>query len=317
MCNAASYFMCVLLFLNLSRELQAQVDELPRIAPEKAELNLVTRVTPVYPPLAKAVGIRAVVHLDILIDETGAVRDVKVISGHPMVASSAMEAIKQWKYKPFEIDGKPTTVRTDVNMLIPATATHEDILKEQNFQREFWENERQGKAAYEEKRFEEAEAKLAIARAAAEERGDSKWLELTGVITLQGHIAMAEGQLDKAKDFYTDSLALHLKHQRPSEAEVASAQQDLGILFMQRHEAEKAEPLFSASVETYLARIDDTPVKEAQASYGRHLAVGYFALSQIARAGGRDADMPLAGIHPARVHERVAILRETAPSEDD
>ena len=51
------------------------------------------------------------------------------------------------------------------------------------------------------------------------------------------------------------------------------------------------EPLFSASVETYLARLEDTQMKEAKASYGRHLAVGYFALSQIARTGGRDSDM--------------------------
>ena len=289
--NVVSQFMAILLCLSMSSGLQAQDESLPRVAPDKADLNLVTRVTPVYPPLAKTIGLQAVIHLDILIDETGAVKDIRLISGHPILAPSAIEAIKQWKYKPFEIDGKPTTVRTDVKVLMPATATREEIASEHNFQQKFWENERLGKAAYDERRFDDAEAKLAIARAAAEERGDSKWLELAGVITLQGHIAMDQGQLDKAKDFYAESLALHLKHQRPNEAEVAGAQQDLGILFMLRHETERAEPLFSASVETYLARLEDTQMKEAKASYGRHLAVGYFALSQIARTGGRDSDM--------------------------
>lgn len=69
--------------------------------------GLVKRVRPVYPPLAKQAGVQGVVRCEVLVGRDGSVRSVKRISGHPMLAKSAMEAIRQWRYKPTLLNGKP------------------------------------------------------------------------------------------------------------------------------------------------------------------------------------------------------------------
>ncbi len=75
------------------------------ISAQEASLNLLHPVQPLYPALAKAAHIQGVVRLELLIDETGVVTP-RVLSGHPMLVQAALDAVKQWKYKPFEREGK-------------------------------------------------------------------------------------------------------------------------------------------------------------------------------------------------------------------
>jgi TonB family protein len=280
-----------LIIFVFSSRMFAQTADLPLIPPEQAELSIVKRVQPEYSPLAKKMGLRGLVRLAITIDDSGKVRDLSLISGHPILAPSAITAVKMWQYKPFQISGKAAVVRTNVEISIPEGVTADDIASEQEFQRDYWENERAATADFKNGELADAAVKVALARAAAEKRGDSKWLELANVITLQGHIEMQQDHLEKAGELYRQSLALHQRHQRPDESEVAGAQQDLALFYMRARETEKAEALFASSVAAYQARIEDTPMAEAKASYGQHLALGYFALAQIARANGQTPQM--------------------------
>ena len=277
--------------LSFSKFAHAQVATEPNsraiIPSDKAKLNLVTFVQPEYPPLAKAARIAGIVHVSIVIDETGSVGDIKLISGHPMLAPAAIEAIRQWRYKPFQIEGKPAIVRTEVEVSIPQNASQADIDQERKFQDAYWPNERAAREALSKHDLGTAEAKLLVARAAAEERGDQKWLELADVISLLGNIKMEQDDFDKAERLYKQSLEIHEKHQRPDEAEVAGAQQILGLLYLRTMQPAKAEPLFLKSVKSYEARIQETSMPEPKAGYGRSLALGYFALSQIAVTDGR------------------------------
>jgi outer membrane biosynthesis protein TonB len=64
-------------------------------------------------PLAEAARIAGVVHTSIVINETGNVKNLTLISGH-MLAPSALQAIKKRKYKPFQVDGKTAAVQAEV-----------------------------------------------------------------------------------------------------------------------------------------------------------------------------------------------------------
>lgn len=77
---------------------------------------LVRRVAPVYPPLARQARIQGTVVLSIVISKDGEVHDVKLVSGHPMLSPAAIEAAKQWKYKPYISDDKPVEVETVVRV---------------------------------------------------------------------------------------------------------------------------------------------------------------------------------------------------------
>jgi TonB family protein len=77
---------------------------------------LMRKVPPVYPPLARQARIQGTVVLSIVISKEGEVRETKLVSGHPMLAPAAIEAVKQWRYKPYVLDDKPVEVETIVRV---------------------------------------------------------------------------------------------------------------------------------------------------------------------------------------------------------
>ncbi len=77
---------------------------------------LVRRVNPSYPPLARQARIQGTVILQAEISKTGDIQNLRLISGHPMLAPAAIEAVKQWKYKPYLLNGEPVEVETTVQV---------------------------------------------------------------------------------------------------------------------------------------------------------------------------------------------------------
>jgi TonB family protein len=87
-----------------------------KVTPDVAQALLVSRVAPIYPPLARQARIQGTVILDIIVNKAGEIRDVKLVSGHPMLAPAAIDAVKQWRYRPYEKDGEPADVETTVQV---------------------------------------------------------------------------------------------------------------------------------------------------------------------------------------------------------
>jgi protein TonB len=77
---------------------------------------LIRKVPPAYPPLARQARIQGVVILQAQISKEGAIENLQLISGHPMLAPAAIEAVKQWKYKPYLLNGEPVEVDTQVQV---------------------------------------------------------------------------------------------------------------------------------------------------------------------------------------------------------
>jgi protein TonB len=77
---------------------------------------LVRQVKPTYPPLARQARIQGTVVLQALISKDGSIQNLHLVSGHPMLAPAAIEAVKQWKYKPYFLNGEPVEVETTINV---------------------------------------------------------------------------------------------------------------------------------------------------------------------------------------------------------
>ena len=71
----------------------------------------------ISPPLAKAARIQGHVLLQAEISKDGTIQNLKLISGHPMLAPAAIEAVKQWRYKPYLLNGEPVAVETQVDVI--------------------------------------------------------------------------------------------------------------------------------------------------------------------------------------------------------
>ena len=77
---------------------------------------LIRKVQPVYPPMAKATHTQGSVVLTALIDTKGDIVGVQVISGHPLLIKAAVDAVQQWRYRPYILNGQPIEVRTEVTI---------------------------------------------------------------------------------------------------------------------------------------------------------------------------------------------------------
>ena len=78
---------------------------------------LQSNVAPTYPPLARQARIQGTVVLNIVIGRDGNVQSVSLFSGHPMLAPAAIEAVKQWKYKPYLLNNVPVEVETQATII--------------------------------------------------------------------------------------------------------------------------------------------------------------------------------------------------------
>jgi TonB family protein len=79
--------------------------------------QLLTKITPVYPPEAKAAKIQGKVVLNAVIGKDGHVENLKVVSGPKELQQSALDAVRQWVYKPYLLNGSPVEVMTDINVI--------------------------------------------------------------------------------------------------------------------------------------------------------------------------------------------------------
>lgn len=86
------------------------------VAPEEQQKHLVYSITPVYPEAAQRAGLEGIVVLRAYIGEDGRVADLRVVSGHPLLAEAAVQAVKQWRYQPLVIDGRTASVVTTVTL---------------------------------------------------------------------------------------------------------------------------------------------------------------------------------------------------------
>jgi protein TonB len=87
----------------------------PRVS-AMMEGNLIHRVEPVYPSIARQVGVQGTVVIRAFISRSGTIERAEVVSGHPMLTHAAYDAVRQWKYRPYYLNGEPVEVETQVTV---------------------------------------------------------------------------------------------------------------------------------------------------------------------------------------------------------
>jgi len=77
-----------------------------RISEAQAQNAATEKVAPTYPPVARQLRLAGKVTVEAVVTEAGTVQRVKPVNGNPILANSAVEAVKKWKFKPFQANGK-------------------------------------------------------------------------------------------------------------------------------------------------------------------------------------------------------------------
>lgn len=80
------------------------------------EAQLLHRVVPAYPPLAKQARIQGTVQFTAVIATNGSIESLELVSGHPLLVRAAYDAVRQWRYRPTYLNGQPVEVFTQIAM---------------------------------------------------------------------------------------------------------------------------------------------------------------------------------------------------------
>lgn len=113
-------FLALAVFLSLLVCAQAQTDPAKprklRVSSGVAEGLKTHTVNPKYPREAREQGIQGDVILQATIDTKGNITNLKVAQGDPILAAASIEAVKQWRYRPYVLNGEPVEVETTIKI---------------------------------------------------------------------------------------------------------------------------------------------------------------------------------------------------------
>ncbi len=80
------------------------------------ESLLIRQIKPTYPPIAKQTRVQGPVTLQAVISRDGSIQRLRVISGHPLLTGAALDAVQQWRYRPYLLNGEPVEVETQITV---------------------------------------------------------------------------------------------------------------------------------------------------------------------------------------------------------
>lgn len=102
----------------------SSVPKLQPVGPQRVRISqgvtkglLIHRVEPPYPTLARSARVQGEVVLSAVIDTNGQIKNLQLISGHPMLVPAALSAVREWRYKPYLLNGQPVEVETTITVI--------------------------------------------------------------------------------------------------------------------------------------------------------------------------------------------------------
>jgi TonB family protein len=188
-----------------------------------AALRLVRRVDPDYPLIAKELHLQGSVLLKATISPEGRVTNLAAISGHPILISAALDAVKQWQYQPFLVDGRPTAVNTTIKVEFSLGASPEGYKKELQAADVYFIQEDKCRTLVTAKQFAEAEPVCKQAIEVVEKLDAGRKMERVSAYQLAGHSLFYQRKFADALILYRQELIVAQSKLKPYEAELGYA----------------------------------------------------------------------------------------------
>ena len=255
---------------------------LPLISANEAKAHLIQRVEPTIPPLAKTLKVGGTVKLRLTVSPSGHVVDVRTLSGNPILANAAVEAARQWTYKPFQVQGRPLQVATDIELEFPGGMSAE----EGAVRSRFFPLEDKCRDLLDRREYSSAEATCRQAVQLSDQLPTDAVLERSSPRSLLGHSIYLQQRYTEAVPIYEEALKLDQGYLKSNDADLASDYWNLGRAFGKIGDLQKADDLFAKAVSTFEAAILNLP--DMKENYTRRLKRCLNEYSQLKAARGDD-----------------------------
>jgi TonB family protein len=251
-----------------------------RVEPAEADRNLVKKVAPTL-PLMEKLGIAGTVVLEATISPEGKVTTLKAISGHPMLISSVIDAVRQWKYKPFLQGGRPIAVITRVEWTFPAPARTQS---EETAQRDYYPAFQTCYQLVHAQKYVEAEKKCSEAIRLADQLPPQRVLERSSSRTFLAHSLLDQGKTAESIPIYEKALELRATTEGADhDADFAQDNANLARAYFLAGQLEKADPLYARAITIFEAAIVALPDMKDHYADGRRTTLLEYAKLKDAR----------------------------------
>jgi len=259
----------------------AQSDTPKTVSTAEATTHLVQRAEPTIPPIAELVETGGKVRLHIVISPLGQVSSVTLLSGHPLLAEAAIDAVKQWKFKPFLEGETPVTVATDVEVDFPSGMSE----SESAVRSDYFRVEDECRSLMKDGEYVEAEPKCREAVEISNRLPKEIVLERSSALSMLANSIFSQRRFADAIPLYEHALELDKGYLKSNDADLASGYANLGRAYAITGSLSKADGLYATAVATFEAAIKNLP--SMSENYSRRLARTLNEYAQVKDAEGQ------------------------------
>lgn len=242
--------LCFMMVLQLLLGVAAAQVATVEVSSADANQHILKKIDPEYPPLAKAARIQGKVLLKATISKDGDVTAVNIVSGHPMLAPSAIQAVKKWQYKPFVVNGQSVEVKTEIEVPFSLGISEADYKKEQDASDAYFKQEDKCRALLRAKQFSDAEPICRTAVELVEKLPASRQNERRSAYALLGHSLLYQKKFSDALIPYQQELTIAQASLKPDEAELGYAYHDMGLALFATGDLQKSRSDYETAIST-------------------------------------------------------------------
>jgi len=232
-----------------------QADAQVRVTSEEAERLLIEKTEPAYPPIAKAARAEGIVKIEATVSEQGEVTSAKAISGHPLLQSAAVSAVKKHKYKAHRVDGKPVPFLTEVYIRFPSgtltEAQKQDHQQQEELARQYYKGVDKCRDLVTRQKWKDAEDSCMVIVRVADQLSDARSLERMGAYELFGHVLRGQKRFKEALEYYNRALDAVSSRLTENDAELGRLYGDMAIAFHLMRDLDKAREFYKKAERIY------------------------------------------------------------------
>jgi TonB family protein len=250
---------------------------------EDAKRNLVKRVAPVYPTLAAQLHLQGTVKVQVVISKAGTVDSVKLVTGHPMLVQAAIDAVKQWQYKPFVIDGQPVAVSTEIEVPFTLGIPDASYKAEQKNNDDYFKLEDECRKYLNAGQYGDAEKPCTFSVELAEQLPKERQMERVTANDLAGQSLLYVRKYEEALGFFQSEVAIGEKALKPTDAELGYAYHHIAIAYQATGDTQKAQSYYEraeSELEKAREHVDSDFFKNEYANALRSVLRDYIVLLQ-------------------------------------
>ena len=226
-----------------------------RLSSGETEKLVIEEPPPLYPEIAKVAGAKGLVKVEIIVSDEGLVVSAKAISGHPLLQSAAVTAVKKRRYQAHIVDGRRVPFITVVHVLFPpGPLTQEkkaEYERQEQLAKQYIQEDKRCREIAKGQDWKEAEKVCGAVVRIADQLSDERSMEKMRANEFLGHVFLRQKRYPEAVEYYNRALKVTGTRLTENDAELGRLYGDLGIAYHLMRDLEKAREFYRKAEKVY------------------------------------------------------------------